>query len=662
VVCKVCALHDSHDGHHGEAETETSADAASTSGGGDISGRSGLGDGRGRGDDRGRDLDARLLGLLGGLLDGSLGLLDIGNLRSLLTRDLRLAGLARLLNGDLGLLRAASLLGRSGHGDLRNRDLGLDDSDGAAALDGGAIGDAGNGDGGINNDGGVDGGGDDGSAGDSDARGDRLTTSDDGRVLRDLRSADTLESLDSLGNDVVGLTVGVDALVDLVDQIGVLAVALLVKAVLALAEDGNPGVQAARDNLGAVRAILFRLLRLLGCLVNRLLGLILIRDLRDAGGLNGLFGNGGGLNRLFRDGGGLDGLFGNGGSLHGFLRGLVVVVSGRRSRARSGRGVGLVNRRRSDLIIRAARLARGAVIIGLLRLGAVLLARSALIVGLLRSTGAVGFARSALIVGGTRAARLTRLALIIRSTGAARLTRLALIVRGTGAAGHARLAVIVAIEVDVVPVDLALLALLGLVVELDLLGTTTLLVVEVVLALSTSLGGSAALAATGHLELHLHITLLLTIDLELGHREVLGSIIGANLDVRLETRTAVGGEELGSWEGSAHDITAADLLAARPLATSVLKAIMFLVVELLAGKQTTVSETTLVLGQANVVNVLGAFVGLSAEELLSTESKRSGDLSEASGGHQDEGVLHGEVGVVVCICCCLASVVCVQEK
>ena len=64
--------------------------------------------------------------------------------------------------------------------------------------------------------------------------------------------------------------------------------------------------------------------------------------------------------------------------------------------------------------------------------------------------------------------------------------------------------------------------------------------------------------------------------------------------------------------------------------------------------ETAIPDTALVVGLANVVNVLGAFVGLSAEELLSTKSERRGDLSEASGGHQDEGVLHCEVGFVVC--------------
>ena len=209
---------------------------------------------------------------------------------------------------------------------------------------------------------------------------------------------------------------------------------------------------------------------------------------------------------------------------------------------------------------------------------------------------------------------------------------------------------LVAIEVDVVPVDFALLAGLRLVVELDLLGTTALLVLEEVLSLAAELRGSAALVAAEELELHLHVTFLLDINLELGHGEVLRSVLAANLDRGHGALTTLGGKELAALESAAHDVAAAVALAALPLAATVLEAIVLLIVEFPTRVDVAPAKTTLVLGKADVVNVLGAVVRLSTEELLATESERRGDLSEASGGHQDEGVLH--LGGIVVVCCC----------
>lgn len=125
----------------------------------------------------------------------------------------------------------------------------LDDGGGAGARDGDAVSDAGDLGGDGDGDGGVPG-GDGGLGGLGDDGGDGVDAGDDGRVLGDVTTADTLEENDSLGDDGLGLTVGVDAGEDVLHEGGVGAEAGGV-GVVGAADAEEPGVEARGDNVGA---------------------------------------------------------------------------------------------------------------------------------------------------------------------------------------------------------------------------------------------------------------------------------------------------------------------------------------------------------------------------------------------------------------------------
>lgn len=140
--------------------------------------------------------------------------------------------------------------------DLRDGDLGGDGLGGAAVGDGGAILDTRLGDHSGDMDSGVGDRGNGGGTSDSEVVGDGVDASDDAGVLRDVRSADTLEEGNGLGDNVIGLTIGVQAGEGLLDELLVGAEAGNVKVVLALSDNVEPGVQALGDNLRARKLLL----------------------------------------------------------------------------------------------------------------------------------------------------------------------------------------------------------------------------------------------------------------------------------------------------------------------------------------------------------------------------------------------------------------------
>lgn len=77
--------------------------------------------------------------------------------------------------------------------------------------------------------------------------GGQRSTSGDSRVVTSVRAADTLEVLDGLRNSLVRVTVSVEALVDVLDEVGVRAVARSI-GVVNTANDEVPGADASRDN------------------------------------------------------------------------------------------------------------------------------------------------------------------------------------------------------------------------------------------------------------------------------------------------------------------------------------------------------------------------------------------------------------------------------
>lgn len=89
-----------------------------------------------------------------------------------------------------------------------------------------------------------------GSRGSSEDGGDGISASGNTGVAGHERSADTLEVADSLRDDLVGLTVGVQAGEDVLDEAGVRAVAGRISVVLA-ANAEHPGVQARGNDVRA---------------------------------------------------------------------------------------------------------------------------------------------------------------------------------------------------------------------------------------------------------------------------------------------------------------------------------------------------------------------------------------------------------------------------
>lgn len=157
------------------------------------------------------------------------------------------AGGSRGLAGDGNDVDAAG--GAGGEVDLRHGHAGVDD-DGAARVGdllAGLVGARNNG-GDVDDDGGIDG-GDGGRGSDGDVGGNGGVGGDAGVGVHPL-AADTLEVGDGLGDDGVGLTVGVEAVVDVLDELGVRAVARGV-GVVGAANEEHEGVQAGRDDVGA---------------------------------------------------------------------------------------------------------------------------------------------------------------------------------------------------------------------------------------------------------------------------------------------------------------------------------------------------------------------------------------------------------------------------
>jgi hypothetical protein len=152
--------------------------------------------------------------------------------------------------------------------DLRDRDLRGDCAGSAAGGDGDTVGDARLSDSGGDDNSGVGHRGDSRGTSDSDDVGDGLNASDNAGVLRDVRGADALDESKTLRDDIVRVSVGIDASIDLVEELLVGAEAGNVQVVLALLDNVEEGVQARGDNRGARQRLLglLRVLRLLGAL------------------------------------------------------------------------------------------------------------------------------------------------------------------------------------------------------------------------------------------------------------------------------------------------------------------------------------------------------------------------------------------------------------
>lgn len=242
------SLQSSNDGNHDQAQTKTVASGASDR---DLAGSGGSR--RADGADRGP----------GGNLGGGGSRRDrkvIGGSGNLLSGE-------RDLSGGSGDVLSGSRSRLSRNLDLRNSDLGRDDLGGAALRDCGAISDARLGDSGLDDDSGVGNGGDNWGASDGEVVSDGVDVGDNTGVLVDVRSADALEERDGLGDDVISLTIGIQALVGLLNELLVGAEASDIEVVLALLDNVEPGVQALGDNFGArkglLRLILIGVLRVL---------------------------------------------------------------------------------------------------------------------------------------------------------------------------------------------------------------------------------------------------------------------------------------------------------------------------------------------------------------------------------------------------------------
>ena len=143
--------------------------------------------------------------------------------------------------------------GACGEVDLGHGHAGVDDNGGAGARDHltGVIG-AGHDGGGLDNDGGVDRG--DGRRGsDSDVGGHGGVGGDAGILVNPL-SADALEVGNGLGDDLVGLAVGIEAVEDVLNKGGIRAVARGIR-VVAAANVEHEGVQAGRDDARAGKSL-----------------------------------------------------------------------------------------------------------------------------------------------------------------------------------------------------------------------------------------------------------------------------------------------------------------------------------------------------------------------------------------------------------------------
>jgi hypothetical protein len=205
--------------------------------------------GNARGGGRGGKTTSTDNGLVGDKSLTSTGSLVAGGGRSLSTGS-----------GDIG----RDSLGRDGtvasraisEANLGDDDLSLNGLDCGGSLNGGTASDARLSDGSSNDDSGVVSGGDDGGASDGDVLSDRVGTSGDDGVLLGVRSADTLEEGNGLGNGVVVLSVGVQALEDVVNEVLGGTVAGSVGVVLAVINKVEEGVQAAGYNIGNLVAIL----------------------------------------------------------------------------------------------------------------------------------------------------------------------------------------------------------------------------------------------------------------------------------------------------------------------------------------------------------------------------------------------------------------------
>lgn len=507
-----------------------------------------------------------------GLADGAgLGGEEGGGRRSVRGH---LGSLGGRRNGELLAASGGRLDGGGRDGNLRDGDLGGDGLGGGRLGDGDTVGDARLGDGGLDDNGGVRDRGDGGGASDSDARGDGVDVSDDTRVLRDERSADALEELDGLGDDVVGLTVGVEAGVGLLDELLVGAEARDVEVVLALLDNVEPGVQALGDNVGARKLEVRKLgdisttgglgglglLRLLGRLSRGGGGLDIVDGADSGGDGNGLGDNLGAVGRAVRNlraavGDGLDlsGEDGGGGHLSG----------GRRSGGDLGRGGGQGDggESRGDSAV-GGRLAESG-------LGGRLRLLRSLRGGLGRLSGGLGRLSGGLRLLGGLGGRLRRLAGWLRLLGLLRgsgrdfrglrggLRGLGLL-RGrsrlggglrSGLRGRLRL-VVVTVEVDLGDVDLAsVLLLVGLVGEddADVSGKTTLGVLDLVDTLE-AVGGLLALGAIGHVVVELETAVELNIDVELLHGKLVGEGVLAATEARssVTVLTTLSGDDLAN--------------------------------------------------------------------------------------------------------------------
>jgi hypothetical protein len=599
------------------------------------------------------------------------------------------SGERRLYSGGGG--SNGDLVGHRGFGsrddDLRDSDLGGDGLGGAAVGNGDTVRDAGLSDNSGDVDGGVRDRGDGGSASDSEVVGDGVDAGDDGRVLRDVRSAEALEERNSLGNNVIGLTVGVQAGEGLLDELLVGAEAGGVGVVLAGLNEVEPRVQALGDNLGARELLILIILRnlfirglggllfiILRSLVIRGLGgflLIFLGSLRGGRGSGGrsVDGAGDGLGDRADSGGERDGLSDdNGGVLillaaAGLLRAAVsdglnlsgedgggaVIGGGHDSGLRSRGGGGSGRDGGADGSLRGGSGGLGGRSLrswsslgdgGGFRSRGGLRGGSSLRNGSLRSRSG---GRGAGLGGGLRGRSGLDRSLrgggggvgLRSSSSRGRRRNLMGRRRRRGVVdGRRGRSVVVAVEVDLGDLDLALLLLLATVREddLDILGTTALSVLDLV-ATASAVVGLLAGRATGHAVVELETSVKLDIDVEL----LDGEPVYARLRAAAERRGGL--KVLATLSDNLLETT---IVFAGPA----LKVEAVVEVEF-AGEEVEPVKATLELIIALVVTVARAseFVGvvpLVAEAVLAVaESSRS--RADAGGQGQDGNeVLHFE--------------------
>jgi len=586
------------------------------------------------------------------------------------------SGERRLNSGGGG--SNGDLVGHRGLGsrddDLRDSDLGGDGLGGAALGNGDTVRDAGLSDNGGDVDGGVRDGGDGGSASDSEVVGNGVDAGDDGRVLRDVRSADALEERNSLGNNVIGLTVGVQAGEGLLDELLVGAEAGGVGVVLAGLNEVEPRVQALGDNLGARELLILIILRnlfirslrgllliiLRSLLIRGLGGLLLIflgslRGGRDSGGRS-VDGAGNGLGDRADSGGERDGLSDdNGGVLillaaAGLLRAAVsdglnlsgedgggaVIGGGHDSglRSRGGGGSGGDGGADGSLRGRSSGLGDRS-----LRSWSRLRGGSGLRNGSLGSRSGGGGAGLSGLRGRSGLDRRLRgggggVGLGSSSSRGRRRNFMGRRRRRGVVDGRRGRSVVVAVEVDLGDLDLALLLLLATIGEddLDILGTTALSVLDLV-ATASAVVGLLAGRATGHAVVELETSVKLDIDVKL----LDGEPVYARLRAAAERRGGL--EVLATLSDNLLETT---IVFAGPA----LKVEAVVEVEF-AGEEVEPVKTTLELIIALVVTVARAseFVGvvplLAKAVLAMAESSRS--RADTGGQGQDGNeVLHFE--------------------